>query len=466
MNSLQELGRRIFGLQTDHEKFQSLIEQAQEVLNENWTGNFTQPAPSMYPHQFSWDAAFIAIGYAHVDQQRAQQELWRLFSGQWSNGMVPHIVFNRDDTDTDYFPGADFWGTQSSPLSPDEPDTSGICQPPIHATALLLILQNAQDREQAQQFASKLFPKLKAWHKFLRRERDPANEGLVYIRHPWASGMDNVPTWDKVLEQMELDKSDIPDYQREDTDGNAAERPTDFNYDRYVYLLSFFRERNYDETKIREDGCPFLVQDVLFNSILCRAERDMAQIAEWLNQDPTPFHQQAHQTARAVNDKLWNDEHNIYLDYDLVGDESIEAHSLAGFLPLFADIPSPVRAKQMFDYLDSGSFCRLSDTCLALPSYDRRKSDYDAKKYWRGPIWINLNWMLYRALARYGHNKYDDFIKQSIVYLARVSGFYEHYDPDNGNGYGADNFAWSAALFLDVVDLEVEKTAGLPDESG
>lgn len=192
----------------------------------------------------------------------------------------------------------------------------------------------------------------------------------------------------------------------------------------------------------------------MFNAILCRAGRDMAQVAEWLGEDPMPFHQQAHKTADAINEKLWDEDHNIYLTYNLAADERIEVHSLSGFIPLFADVPSPLRAEKMFHYLDTGSFCRLNDNCLALPSYDRRKSDYDAKEYWRGPVWINLNWMLYRGLARYGHKKYDVFIKQSIIKLCRQSGFYEHYDPETGEGYGAEDFAWSAALLLDVVRLE------------
>src|SRR3712207_6991915 len=43
------------------------------------------------------------------------------------------------------------------------------------------------------------FPRLAAWHEYLYRERDPEEEGLVYIRHPWESGMDNSPMWDEIM---------------------------------------------------------------------------------------------------------------------------------------------------------------------------------------------------------------------------------------------------------------------------
>jgi len=69
-----------------------LLERAKEVLAQNWTGVFTQPAPKLYPHLWNWDSGFIAIGYAHFAQEKAEQELRSLLRAQWQNGMVPHIV--------------------------------------------------------------------------------------------------------------------------------------------------------------------------------------------------------------------------------------------------------------------------------------------------------------------------------------------------------------------------------------
>ncbi|RME00598.1 MAG: hypothetical protein D6814_03220, partial [Calditrichaeota bacterium] len=57
-----------------------LQEQARNILSGNWTGKFTMPAANLYPHQWSWDSAFIAMGYAHYHQERAQQELRSLFA--------------------------------------------------------------------------------------------------------------------------------------------------------------------------------------------------------------------------------------------------------------------------------------------------------------------------------------------------------------------------------------------------
>lgn len=76
-----------------------LIEEAAAVLDGNWRGDHTVPSSQLHPHQWNWDTAFIAAGRSWIDQQRAQAEMEHLFTAQWSNGMVPHIVFNPDVAD-------------------------------------------------------------------------------------------------------------------------------------------------------------------------------------------------------------------------------------------------------------------------------------------------------------------------------------------------------------------------------
>src|SRR5829696_4706768 len=71
-----------------------LVHQARAVLDFNWTGEYTMPGPRLYPHQWSWDSAFIAIGYSSYDQERATRGLRHLFEAQWKNGLLPQLVFN------------------------------------------------------------------------------------------------------------------------------------------------------------------------------------------------------------------------------------------------------------------------------------------------------------------------------------------------------------------------------------
>lgn len=431
-----------------HTEYDRLIKDAKEVLKGNWTGYGTKPAPDLYPHQWSWDSAFIAIGYSHYDIDRAKQELRSYFRGQWQNGMLPHMVFNPKAHD--YKPGPEFWRTDKSPDASRDPLTSGMIQPPIHATAVLHVWKYAQDKDDALDFLKEMFPKLKFWHEYLYTHRNPDNDGLIYIFHPWESGQDNSPIWDSAFKRIDLKAEDIPDYERVDTKiADAEDRPKKWAYDRYAYLVKLAHENNYDDKKIQEKS-PFLIKDVLLNTVAVKANRDLSKIAELIGEDGTQFNEWADLTSRSLDEKLWDEEHGTYFDYDMKAGELIDSHVAAGFTPIFGKIPSQERAEKICAKLNSRAFCKLDDTCLAVPSYDKYEPGYSPNRYWRGPIWINMNWLLYHGLRAYGLHDYADRVKETIMGLPNQCGIYEYYDPEEGKGHGASNFSWTAALLLDL----------------
>src|SRR5918995_1292033 len=225
-----------------------LAQRAFVVLRRNSIGGATSPSRRLYPHQWSWDSACIAIGYARSDQERAETELRSLFSGQWRNGLLPHIVFTEGAR---YFPGPEFWQTERAADAPASPRTSGIVQPAVHGTAVREVFRHATDGDRATAFARELLPKLVAWHEYLYRERTRDGGALVEVWHPWETGMDNSPLWDDALARIELAAEDVPEYRRVDVEVAAAdERPSDEEYDRYAYLVGVFRELAYDPSRI------------------------------------------------------------------------------------------------------------------------------------------------------------------------------------------------------------------------
>ena len=179
---------------------EELVAQAGRILHRNDMEGWTRAAPSLYPHQWSWDSAFIAIGLAHLDTRRAAQELRTLFAHQWMTGKVPHIVFNPKAPPESYYPGADHWAcAASSPDAPPAPPyTSCLCQPPVHAIAALRMWEVAGREDEkafaeATDFLREIYPRLFAWHRYLATFRDPERSGLVTIYHPWASGAETRP---------------------------------------------------------------------------------------------------------------------------------------------------------------------------------------------------------------------------------------------------------------------------------
>jgi hypothetical protein len=427
-----------------------LVRQAKAVLEFNWTGEYTMPGARLYPHQWSWDSALIAIAYSRYDQERATRELRHLFGAQWKNGMLPQLVFN--PRFKNYFPGPNFWHAKESPNAPKHRETSGVVQPPVHATAALYVYRGAEDEAKAKEFLEYAFPKLKAWHDYLYRERDPEGEGLVYIRHPWESGMDNSPMWDHIMQHLHLRADQVPRYHRADIHTvSASDRPTSSAYDRFAYLVQFFADRDYDEERIRED-CPFLVQDVLFNSLLSKAARDLAEIARILGEDPSPHEEMAEKTKGAINKKLWDEDRGIYLDYDLADGKPIRVYfgpNLAG--PLYASIPNQDRARRVVDTLENDGFGLSDKNITPIPSYDVHGFGFSEERYWRGAVWINIDWFLMRGLEAYGYEEHAEHLRRTIIELCRREGFYEYFSPTSGEGFGSILFSWSAALLLDVL---------------
>lgn len=439
------------------ETLDQLIEQAKSILDGNWLGQSTKPSPHLYPHQWNWDSGFIAIGYARYHQDRARQELSSLFAAQWDNGMLPQIVFNPDALGG-YFPEPDFWQGERSPHYPKGVLTSGITMPPVHAMAALRVLRHATDGTAAREWLQDLYPRILALHEYFYRDRDPLKEGLVYIRHPWESGLDNAPTWDPPLKAMEIDKDKLPSYERKDLKKGIpqSQRPSDEEYDRYVYLVDLFRRLDYNEKEIYQE-CPFRIQDPLLNSILCKSNEDLIEIGKALGEDTDQIQEWYDQTSRALREKLWDERHGAFDVFDLYANEPIGTRTAAGFMPLLCGAPTSEQAQVMYDFLESNAFCRMDDhRCFSIPNYDLGGGSLDTSNYWRGPVWINTNWLLLQGLRRYGFQEKAENVKRDIITLIERCGFHEYFDPYEGFGYGTDNFSWTAALFIDIALEKVE----------
>ena len=140
-------------------KTQSIdVEAAETILRNNDRGGYTVPTDGLYPFQWSWDSAIVALGWMRIDESRAWAEAETMFRGQWDNGMVPHILFHKDAES--YFPGPDVWGAAAGIPS------SAISQPPVWATAVRLLYEQCRDRELADAKLRLLLPKLLAYHEW------------------------------------------------------------------------------------------------------------------------------------------------------------------------------------------------------------------------------------------------------------------------------------------------------------
>lgn len=420
-----------------------LREAAIGVLERNWTGAGTLPSPTQYPHQWSWDSAFIAIGWAHVDPRRAQAELAALFEGQWSDGRLPHIQFSPAIDEDAYFPGPRFWNSAAH-AGAAAVATSGLIQPPVHARAALSVGRSAPDADSATRFLADLYPRLVAWHAYLLEHRAISGSGLVTIVHPWESGMDNSPLWDAAL--AHCPSAPAQRFARRDTAHvSPAERPSDRDYERYVELAGRYRDLGYDDAALA--GFPFLVEDPLINVVLLDAEICLSRIATRLGYDPIPHEAAARQLSDALNTSLWNAKLGRFAARDLVAGAQLTDLTVGTLVPLLDPWLPDERRQRLLALVRSPHFAGgcaypLPTTAVTSPAFDRLR-------YWRGPMWANTNWLVHLGARQSGDHALAATIAQATLAAVAKSGFREYYDPVSGDGLGAHDFSWTAALTLD-----------------
>jgi hypothetical protein len=434
--------------------YPAIIDTCLATLAENDRGSYTSPNGSLYPHQWLWDSCFNAIGIRHIDVARAQQEIESILEGQWSNGMVPHMIF---DSSPQYHRDRAIWSSWLSPNAPDDLATSGITQPPIIAEAVWRVGELLPKLERKAWFA-RVLPALINYHTWLYRERDPHNDGLTFQIHPWEVGLDNTPPWmDQLREHhspwwataiVKLKLEPIINKFRRDT----RKLPAGTRIRTLDALLIFdvirrLRRKQYDINKILHRSL-FVIEDLSFNAMLARNNQLLAQIAKtarWKLPEELTEHFSCTENALEA---LWDDATGQYYSRDFLTFKLIMQPTIATFLPLYAGTASPERARILVELLRSKKHYGLA---YPVPSVPKSSPVFSPYRYWQGPTWINTNWLIADGLDRYGYTEDAEHIRQKSVELVALSGTNEYFSPLDGVGYGSEPFSWTAALTLDVI---------------
>lgn len=434
---------------------EKIFKEAKNVLENNRVdlngGSFTRPAPKLYPFQWNWDSGFIAYGYSHYDTGKAIAELRSLFKGQWSSGFLPHIIFHKKEEG--YFPNYNFWAAcEINKHAPKDVHTSGITQPPLHAVIVwhLYEIIRKTDAKRAKELLEEFYPKLFRLHKYLYTKRDPEESGMITIYHPWESGFDNSPRWDVPLNNVIV--GDIPKYERFDTKFVSPKfRPTDESYDKYVYLANELKKKNYDDDLIYKDH-PFKVKDKVLSSILCLANRKLELMAEVLSEDSSNIKEWTKRFEKSLMEVMWCEEHKLFYDFDVVADKQIRVRTIGSLMPIMTGLLSKEQIEEMTVHLDKVNFCGNKSCKLSLlPSDGFHEHEFNHEQYWRGPVWININWFLYKGFLINGMKERAESLKIHILRLIDESGFWEYYSPIDGRGLGSEDFSWTAALAIDLL---------------
>jgi hypothetical protein len=350
-------------------------------------------------------------------ETRALNEIESVLRAQWSNGMLPQIRFVPGQEG--YSPGPEEWAVPQKVSGNSFFQTSGITQPPNTAMALWQVFKNSGHRPEMVHFVEKFYRPLRLYHDFLLTKRDPLGEGLASVFHPWATGSDNTPCYDKAIEAARKELAEKGFEQRIKKRKDmlyvaAGQRPKNKDYEAYGRLLGFFVSKNYDQEALYRE-CPFLVQDVLFNCILKESLTAMSKLAEALalhfhNIDPktaTYYLEEVERNSRlalkvrnGVRKKLFDKGTGLFYSFDVRNSELIKVptvHSLAG---LFGKVASREQAEDLIGHLKSGEEFSPKEGFM-VPSVPLNSPEFNSIGYARGPIWPVRNWIVAKGLQHY-----------------------------------------------------------------
>jgi hypothetical protein len=435
----------------------NLLEQATEVLTANDRGNYTVPAENLYPHQWLWDSCFIAIGLRWLDVDRAKTELESLLRGQWTTGMLPNMIFSDKPQ---YKRDRNLWRSWISPYSPDNIATSGITQPPMLAEAIWQVGSRMKAAERRSWFKH-ILPNLEAYHTWFYTERDPHQEGLVLLLHPWETGLDNTPPW-----MHELHDHLMPSWVRAiratHTEGIFNLFRRDLHYvppgQRFSTLevLTLYdaqrrlRRKLYDTDRML-DHALFSIEDLTFNCILIRANARLREIAEYAHHDlPEALIRNMEKSEHAL-EVLWDEYAGAYFSRDFVTHRLLKVPSIATLMPLYAGCISKERAAKLVALIEDDH--RFGPS-YPLPTVPLDSPDFNPERYWQGPVWMNTNWLIMDGLRRYGYKDHADALRETSLEMVSKGGFAEYFDPNTGEPLGAHGFSWTAALTVDLLKSE------------
>ena len=412
------------------------ITEAKKILIGNRKDGYTLPTNNkLYPAQWNWDSGFIALGYSYFNLKFALEEIKTLLRGQWKDGMIPHILFH--DLNTNYYPNHSVWACGNKIHS------SGITQPPVLAIILKIILDKNKIKDKEISKIKNIIKKIKKYHEWFIKYRDPNNSGLVSILHPWESGYDNSPLWDEPMNKIKVEKN--LKYKRGDNKVvNPKYRPLDIDYDRYVTIKNHLRKNKYNPKKLYNKSL-FNVVDVGFNSIFLKANKDLIKLLKKFNLKYRDLQKYISHSEKQIV-KLYNKKKNNFINFDLKNKKKITIPSITNYFILFADLKDKKINNKIIKSLKKHNTKGKFFFSSVKPNHYK----FEEKRYWRGPIWINCNWIIYQGLKNKDKN-FAKKIKKKTIDLVKEKGFHEYYSYKTGEGFGANNFSWTASLFLDLM---------------
>jgi hypothetical protein len=389
----------------------------------NFDYSYLCPSPYEYKWQGFWDSCFHAIALAHIDPDQAIRELETLVATQRDDGFIGHMHFWGVKLGGFFRP----WSFGQAPPG-ERLRSSGLIQPPVLAQAVERVAQIIGDVAIPPRFMEAL----DLYHAWLAQNRVPDDDGLIVIVSPYESGTDQSPAFDEALGFKS-------------PPGRWRAGFKNRRIDARNWLAGYNSAKMLSKHR-------FYVKEALVNGLYADSLATMARMhrAQGNNQSSAAYDAMAGKVTSSMLEKMLDRANGGFMS--LVGTEErrVLPLTVGALVPLvMSNIPQDI-----VDEIVDRHILRRDKFWLRypLPSVAATESTFNAhgdKLIWRGPTWINANWLVWRGMRAHGHSETAEHLATRTVELVAKQGLYEYYNPLSGQGMGAKSFGWSA-LALDM----------------
>ena len=272
------------------------------------------------------------------------------------------------------------------------PVEADVTKPPLVAWAAWKLYEADGDRE----FLDEIYEPIVRWNNWWFEKNDVDGNGLCEYQHPFSSGLDDSPLWD--------------------------------------------------------DGVPVEAPDL--NTYLCLQQESLAKIAAVIGErgDAERWAGRADAIAKQMLAKMWDAEAGVFWAARPLADERARVRVRTPFnlFPLITGrMPPEIAARLVAHLTDEQQFW----TRYPVPTVALDDPKYDPQTMWRGPTWVNVNYLLVEGLQRAGYPELArELRRRTLEMMLREDDIYEYYHPETGESppKAASIFGWSSALFIEM----------------
>jgi hypothetical protein len=213
---------------------------------------------------------------------------------------------------------------------------------------------------------------------------------------------------------------------------------------------------------------PSLLEALDLNAMVVQEMRSLSEMASELGlpEESASWEKRAGDLSRRIESTMWDEETGFYYNVErdsnafvTRGGLDLRRQEIIGFLPMWAGVASPERAKALVLKLtDPGKFWRR----FGVPTLAADDPGYQPHVrrccQWNGAVWLEWNYLVFSGLRRYGYDGVarelgERMVEAAATQLSRNHRFWESYSPDEVQLASPQSYIWDSILARVLIDL-------------